>query len=295
MFPAGAAARDIDVLYVGKFADVKGARALLSERYAGLRRVAVGDYEPLEAYAEGPRIVADLRAGGVEVRSPMPHAALADLYRRTRVVVVPSQLQGGGERAVLEARRCGCEVHVFADNSKLAGLLKGPVPGAAEYATRLARGLACAAGDAGACAEACPRFQATAPAAGAAAGRRPRCLVRVDVPAGRLSGAVKPATEWNHRLVGGADDIVGEVVVAPRGQDARVAARAHCAALAGKRGWSELDDLVSCEVTVYAAVENARLAFLYHLDMAPSPHRDRALAAWAADRGPGTDRCFAES
>ena len=292
---------DTDVLgdayeyLVGKFADVKGARALLSERYAGLRRVAVGDYEPLEAYAEGPRIVADLRAGGVDVRSPMPHAALADLYRRTRVVVVPSQLQGGGERAVLEARRCGCEVHVFADNSKLAGLLKGPVPGAAEYATRLARGLACAAGDAGACAEACPRFQATAPAAGAAAGRRPRCLVRVDVPAGRLSGAVKPATEWNHRLVGGADDIVGEVVVAPRGQDARVAARAHCAALAGKRGWSELDDLVSCEVTVYAAVENARLAFLYHLDMAPSPHRDRALAAWAADRGPGTDRCFAES
>ena len=166
MFPAGArTARDIDVLYVGKFADVKGARALLSERYAGLRRVAVGDYEPLEAYAEGPRIVADLRAGGVDVRSPMPHAALADLYRRTRVVVVPSQLQGGGERAVLEARRCGCEVHVFADNSKLAGLLKGPVPGAAEYATRLARGLACAAGDAGACAEACPRFQATAPAA----------------------------------------------------------------------------------------------------------------------------------
>ena len=296
MFPAGAAAaRDVDVLYVGKFADVKGARALLSERYAGLRRVAVGDYEPLEAYAEGPRIVADLRAGGVDVRSPVPHAALADLYRRTRVVVVPSQLQGGGERAVLEARRCGCEVHVFADNSKLAGLLKGPVPGAAEYATRLARGLACAAGDAGACAEACPRFQATAPAAGAAAGRRPRCLVRVDVPAGRLSGAVKPVTEWNHRLVGGADDIVGEVVAAPRGQDARVAARAHCAALAGKRGWSELDDLVSCEVTVYAAVENARLAFLYHLDMAPSPHRDRALAAWAADRGPGTDRCFAES
>ena len=115
------------------------------------------------------------------------------------------------------------------------------------------------------------------------------------MPAGRLSGAVKPATEWNHRLVGGADVIVGEVVVAPRGQDARVAARAHCAALAGKRGWSELDDLVSCEVTVYAAVENARLAFLYHLDMAPSPHRDRALAAWAADRGPGTDRCFAES
>ena len=83
--------------------------------------------------------------------------------------------------------------------------------------------------------------------------------------------------------------------VARRGQDARVAARAHCAALAGKRGWSELDDLVSCEVTVYAAVENARLAFLYHLDMAPSPHRDRALAAWAADRWPGTDRCFAES
>ena len=43
MFPAGAAARDIDVLYVGKFADVKGARALLSERYAGLRRVALAD------------------------------------------------------------------------------------------------------------------------------------------------------------------------------------------------------------------------------------------------------------
>ena len=285
--------RDIDVLYVGKFADVKGARVLLAERYAGRHRVAVGDYEPLEAYEEGPRLVADLRAGGVEVRAPVPHAALAALYRRTRVVVVPSQLQGGGERAVLEARRCGCKVHVFADNRKLVGLLRGPVPGAAEYASNLARGLACAAGDASACAAACPRLPAAAPAAGT--DRRPRCLVRVDVPAGRLAGAVDPATAWNHRLVGAADAFADNAVGARRGQDARAAARVHCAALAERRGWTELEDLDSCEVTVFVAVENARTAFLYHLDMAPSPHRNRALAAWGADRGPGTDRCYAES
>ena len=84
-------------------------------------------------------------------------------------------------------------------------------------------------------------------------------------------------------LIASKADAPERELVVERGR-ARVAARAHCAALAGKRGWSELDDLVSCEVTVYAAVENSRLAFLYHLDMAPSPHRDRALAAWAASR-----------
>ena len=257
----------------------------------GLRRVAVGDYEPLEAYAEGPRIVADLRAGGVDVRSPgrTPRwRTLPPDARRRRAESAPGRRRAGGAGG---ATRCGCEVHVFADNSKLAGLLKGPVPGAAEYATRLARGLACAAGDAGACAEACPRFQAAA-----GRGRRRGPPAAVPRPRRRARGPPVRRGQTGDRVESSPRGRRGR----HRGRSRRRAARPGRArrrarplraALAGKRGWSELDDLVSSrdESSRRSKTRDSRSSTA--ADMAPSPHRDRALAAWAADRGPGRTSC----
>ena len=118
--------RDIRILFVGKFADYKRPLDLLDMMVDGriadaeaqilksrgphsatkdphpARVVAVGDYEPVMHYPEGPGIADALRAGGVEVWEPVPYLKLAALYRRARLVVVPCTETGGGERAVLE-------------------------------------------------------------------------------------------------------------------------------------------------------------------------------------------------
>jgi glycosyltransferase involved in cell wall biosynthesis len=111
------AERDIDVLFVGKFADYKRPLELLNPRLLKRithggddggqrpRVVAVGDWEPLSAYPEGPQLVSQLVAGGVEVWPPVPYAQLARLYRRARAVLIPCNLLGGGEVGA-EARRC---------------------------------------------------------------------------------------------------------------------------------------------------------------------------------------------
>ena len=62
---------------------------------------------------------------------------VAAIYNDARGVFVPCELQGGGERAVLEGRACGCDVEIADDNPKLASLLDCPIWSHEEYAARL--------------------------------------------------------------------------------------------------------------------------------------------------------------
>lgn len=121
--------RDIDWMFVGRLARFKRPERLLGK--AG-RRVVIGDLATAD-----PELSAALRADGVELLDHMSQEELACYYNRARRVLVPCELQGGGERAVLEARQCGCEVEVADDNPKLASLLEGPVPTHLDYAERL--------------------------------------------------------------------------------------------------------------------------------------------------------------
>lgn len=121
--------RTLDWLMVGRLAAFKRPERLLE---VSGRRLAVGDLS-----AADPAVVSALRAGGVEVRDHVPYDALADLYNDARSVLVPCTLQGGGERAVLEARACGARVVVADDNPKLKSLLTGPVPTHDLYADQL--------------------------------------------------------------------------------------------------------------------------------------------------------------
>lgn len=107
--------RDIDWLSVGKVVGYKRHERLLD--HSGVR-IVVGDL--LEA---DRKLLTALRQSGIEVVDFVDYTTLAGYYRRARNVLVACTLQGGGERAVLEARACGATVHVADDNPKLQQLL----------------------------------------------------------------------------------------------------------------------------------------------------------------------------
>lgn len=117
--------RDIDWLFVGRLAAFKRPERLLEKRG---RRVVAGDLSSAD-----PSMRARLVEDGVELVDHVTQGELSVLYNRSRSVLVPCELQGGGERAVLEARLCGCQVEIADDNPKLASLLNGDVPSHLEY------------------------------------------------------------------------------------------------------------------------------------------------------------------
>ncbi len=111
--------RSWDWLMVGRLAAFKRPEQLAAR--AG-RRLAIGDLSSAD-----PAVVATLRDSGVELRDFVAYDELAELYNDSRRVLVPCTLQGGGERAVVEAMTCGCDVEIAPDNPKLASLLGRPV------------------------------------------------------------------------------------------------------------------------------------------------------------------------
>ncbi|MBS3180148.1 MULTISPECIES: glycosyltransferase [unclassified Pseudoclavibacter] len=125
--------RDYDWLMVGRLAAFKRPERLMEK--SG-RRLAIGDLSSAK-----PDLVAALKNGGIELSSYQSHEGLADLYNHARRVLVPCILQGGGERAVLEGRACGCEIEIADDNPKLASLLTSPIWTHEDYATTLLNAL----------------------------------------------------------------------------------------------------------------------------------------------------------
>lgn len=85
--------------------------------------------------------IARLGLRGVRVQRSVPYEDLAGYYYTARRVYVPTDLSGGGERAVLEARACGTPVEVEMDNPKLMELLESPIWDHRYYARQLTYGL----------------------------------------------------------------------------------------------------------------------------------------------------------
>jgi glycosyltransferase involved in cell wall biosynthesis len=121
--------RSLDWLMVGRLAEFKRPERLMTKQG---RRLAIGDLSSAD-----PALVARLKSDGIEVRDFVPYTQLADFYNDAAAVLVPCTLQGGGERAVQEARACGCHVQIADDNPKLASLLAEPVADHLEYSHHL--------------------------------------------------------------------------------------------------------------------------------------------------------------
>lgn len=126
-----------DYLGVGAFALYKRWGLMTNKK--GVRLV-VGEIQknnPIESMG----IVGMLIASGIGVIPNVEPKILAKFYRQSKTVYLPAEIIGGSERAVLEARACGCKVEVEEDNPKLKELLTCEIPSAYDYAKQLSIGI----------------------------------------------------------------------------------------------------------------------------------------------------------
>jgi hypothetical protein len=128
---------DYDYLYVGAFADHAGHKRPEFMATKQGRRLAVGK----GGSAEAEEVKRRLREAGVQVLDQVPYAELPMLLASTRVVLVPDDDEGGGERLVLEARAAGAMVELAPDNNKLRELLHSQLFDHRYYAAQLSAGM----------------------------------------------------------------------------------------------------------------------------------------------------------
>ena len=126
-----------DWLGVGAYATWKRWQHMTQRE--GIRAV-IGHYQ-LNNEDESIEIVKMLLRGGVGVFPSVSSERLAEFYWRAKNVYIPANLIGGGERAIWEAKACGCSVVVEDDNPKLKGLVKEAPKDHVYYYGQLKRGI----------------------------------------------------------------------------------------------------------------------------------------------------------
>lgn len=127
-----------DFLGVGAFASWKRWEKM-KDKWG--RRMVVGEYQ-VGNEKESLGIVSDLIRNGIGVSPMMKPFDLSNLYNWTKTVYIPSDVNGGGERAVLEGLACGCTVEIEPDNPKLRELLElEKIPSHIDYANKLTEGI----------------------------------------------------------------------------------------------------------------------------------------------------------
>jgi hypothetical protein len=129
--------RDTDYLGVGAFAAWKRWEKMLDKK--GRRRV-IGEYQK-DNQTESEEIWKMLEDNGVVCKDMIAGKYLKYEYNRAKTVYIPATVMGGGERAVLEARACGCKVEIEPDNPKLKELLTSPIYDVNYYSKQLKDGI----------------------------------------------------------------------------------------------------------------------------------------------------------
>lgn len=104
-------------------------------------KLVIGEYQDNNE-SESLEIARKLIRGGVMVSAPVNPFDLSNFYSWSRNCYIPADIQGGGERAILEARACGLQVEVEEDNPKLQEVAQwDPLPDHNWYAAQLKKGI----------------------------------------------------------------------------------------------------------------------------------------------------------
>lgn len=103
-------------------------------------KLVVGEYQRGNPEESGS-ITTQLLKNNVMVSPMVNPYDLANLYHWSRTLYIPADVNGGGERAILEARACGLEVEVEDDNPKLQELLKTTIYDHIYYSKQLKEGI----------------------------------------------------------------------------------------------------------------------------------------------------------
>lgn len=94
-------------------------------------RLCIGEVQK-DNLPESMDIISDLVTNDIAVSGMVEPEKLNLIYNLSETVYIPADINGGGERAVLEARACGCKVEIE-DNPKLKELLEGDLPNENDY------------------------------------------------------------------------------------------------------------------------------------------------------------------
>ena len=103
-------------------------------------KLVVGEIQK-DNWQESFDIISDLLLAGVGISDMLYPTKLRNIYNCSETVYVPADINGGGERCVLEARACGRPVDVEEDNLKLKELVDGPIFDQHYYAKELKKGI----------------------------------------------------------------------------------------------------------------------------------------------------------
>lgn len=103
-------------------------------------KLAVGEIQKGNK-RESYEIIYKLLEAGVGVMDMVEPEVLARIYNASSEVYIPAALNGGGERAILEARACGVPVTVEEDNEKLMELIGSELWDEKYYAKQLKDGI----------------------------------------------------------------------------------------------------------------------------------------------------------
>lgn len=133
MKPIPSTVKDIDYLSIGMIVGYKRF-----EKLAGLsgKRVVVGALEESD-----PGIIETLKKSGVDILPYKNYDDLCVLINRSKVVYLPCEVHGGGERALMEAMACNVEVEIMDDNPKLQELLYSPNYSQSYYSNQIEYGV----------------------------------------------------------------------------------------------------------------------------------------------------------
>lgn len=120
-----------DYIFVGNITSYKRPLNLINKNGS---KLVVG-------FLEDKTIINELKLNNVKVLDYVEYNELAKLYNQSKICYIPCKLNGGGERAVLEARSCGLKVEIENDNPKLLELLKSDIYDANYYANQIKKGI----------------------------------------------------------------------------------------------------------------------------------------------------------
>lgn len=86
-------------------------------------------------------IINELEKNNIEIKNFVKYEELAYLYNVSKICYVPCEINGGGERSVLEARSCNLKVEIEDDNQKLRELLNSKIYDSFYYAKQIEKGI----------------------------------------------------------------------------------------------------------------------------------------------------------
>ena len=127
--------KTIDVLSIGAITWYKRHEKLID--FPGEIKVVIGD----TSISDSKQIINKLESNNIEVLEYSSQKELSNLINRAKTVFIPCEIDGGGERAVLEARLCGANVVIEDDNPKLKELLSSPIWDEKHYANQIKNGI----------------------------------------------------------------------------------------------------------------------------------------------------------